>query len=130
MTPNNLFRIRAFSHSREIEFPHQLIEFLAVSWGAICPELQAAIMAASRLEKPVPISLGPLTDLPPQTSSTQQAIELLERLEFDILALLAAYCEATGLTPKSVDIQHVPVSAPISRARLKVPTGVKVTLKL
>jgi hypothetical protein len=132
MTSNNLFRIRGFSHSIEIEFPCQRIEFSAVNWGAVCPKLQAAIIAASQLEKPVPISIGPLTDLTPKAPRTRQAIELLEqtdRLEFDISALLAAYCEATGLTPTSIDLQYAP-GALVNRDQLKVLTGVKVTVGL
>lgn len=63
-------------------------------------------------------------------TTTQEAVALRQKLELDILALLQTYCDATGLTPASVDVQAAHVSRVGDPGRSIAITGVRVTVEL
>jgi hypothetical protein len=123
---SNCFSIR---HFQKEEFPCQKIEFSVVNHGPVRPDLEAAIAQASFAQGFVAIDVRPLeiAEQPAKASTTQQAVDLRQRLQDDILALLAAYREATGLSPTRCDLQHADVGGIFDSPMI---TSVKVTVEL
>ena len=62
--------------------------------------------------------------------TTEEAVELRKRLELDVLALLQAYRDQTGITPTSVDLHRTDVSMLGSGERSIALTGVRITVEL
>ena len=62
--------------------------------------------------------------------NTQDAVELRSTLEFDILKLLQAYRDATGLTPTSVWVNTNDLTLVGDARRTISITGVRVTVEV
>lgn len=61
--------------------------------------------------------------------TTEEAIELRDDLERDLLALLQKYSGETGLTPTAAEIRTVDITTYGGRRRLEI-TGVRVTVEV
>jgi hypothetical protein len=109
------------------------LEFSAVNHGPIHPGFEAAIRHARFTSGLVSIEVRPLeiAEQPAKASTTQQSVDLRKRLQDDILALLAAYREATGLSPTRVDLQHADLWVGLGGIfDSPMITSVKVTVEL
>ena len=61
--------------------------------------------------------------------TTEEVVALRKRLELDVLALLRKFKEDTGLTPASVDVQTIDVTALGGTRRMEL-CGVRVTVEV
>lgn len=61
--------------------------------------------------------------------TTDEAVALRKALERDLLELLQKYRDATGLTPVSVDVQKMDITA-CGGGRSIALTGVRVTVEV
>lgn len=62
-------------------------------------------------------------------ATTDEAVALRQRLEVDLMALLQKYQDATGLTPKSVDVSTMEMTG-LDGSRSTALLSVRVTVEL
>lgn len=62
-------------------------------------------------------------------ATTDEAVALRQRLEVDLMALLQKYQDATGLTPKSVEVSTMEMTG-IDGSRSMALLSVRVTVEL